>query len=132
MAFTIGKLATDTGISKETIRYYHRIGLLPQPERNESGYFQYSHKHVEMLHFIKNTQNLGFTLKEIHWLMNLKHDPNASAKDVKQKTLEKIKEIENKVRTLVSIRKELEAVVGECDGACPLSECPILKKFDQS
>lgn len=63
--FTIGQLAKQAKVNIETIRYYERRGLLPEPQRRASGYREYSTDDVIRLRFIKRAQELGFTLKEI-------------------------------------------------------------------
>ncbi len=61
--FTIGKIAELANVNIETIRFYERKKLLPEPIRNESGYRQYLPEMVKQIKFIKKAQSLGFTLK---------------------------------------------------------------------
>ncbi len=73
---TIGKLAKRANVNLETIRYYERQGLIPEPPRNQSDYRQYSHDAVSRTLFIKRVQALGFCLKQIsnrHSLKDLKY-----------------------------------------------------------
>jgi MerR family copper efflux transcriptional regulator len=72
---TISQLAKQAGVNVETVRYYERRGLLPQPPRRASGYRQYSQDDVAYLQFIRRAQTLGFSLKEIAELLALRVDP---------------------------------------------------------
>ena len=68
---TIGQLARKASVHVETVRYYERRGLLPEPPRRWSGYREYSDDDVARLQFIKRAQGLGFSLKEIAELLAL-------------------------------------------------------------
>ena len=61
---SIGELAEKANVNKETIRYYERKGLIPNPPRNDSGHRQYSEIDIKRTEFIKRTQSLGFSLKK--------------------------------------------------------------------
>jgi hypothetical protein len=65
MTLTVSKLAARVGLTADTIRYYERAGLLPPPDRTESGYRAYEDGAVERLHFIKGAQCIGLRLQEI-------------------------------------------------------------------
>ena len=69
MDFTIGRLAREAGVNIETIRYYQRRGLLPQPGRPLQGFRRYGDEALARLRFIKRAQQLGFTLREIKELL---------------------------------------------------------------
>lgn len=69
--FTIGKVARMSGVGIETIRFYEREGLIPEPPRRDSGYRQYPPATIERVHFVKRAKDLGFTLAEIKELLNL-------------------------------------------------------------
>jgi DNA-binding transcriptional MerR regulator len=66
---TIGKLAAAEGVSVETVRFYQRRGLLPRPDRRDSGFRQYSEADRWRLAFIRRAKGLGFTLEEIGELL---------------------------------------------------------------
>lgn len=70
--YKIGKTAQLAGVNKETIRYYERRNLIPEPERMDSGYRLFSQRHIDQTRFIKRAQELGFTLSEIEDLLNWK------------------------------------------------------------
>ena len=71
----IGEFAHDAGVNVQTVRYYERRGLLPEPDRRPSGYREYGPDALDRLHFIKRAQELGFTLTEIRELLALRLDP---------------------------------------------------------
>src|SRR5690625_3718325 len=76
--YKIGKAAELAGVNKETIRYYERRNLIPEPERMDSCYRLFSRRHVDQIRFIKRAQELGFTLSEIDDLLNLKMDEDTT------------------------------------------------------
>ena len=82
---TTGELAKKVEVNIETIRYYERRWLLPEPPRRESGYRQYSDKAVERVLFIKHAKELGFSLREISELFALRVDPRTTCADVKRR-----------------------------------------------
>jgi DNA-binding transcriptional MerR regulator len=68
---TIGDLAKRTGTKVETIRYYERIGLLPEPGRTEGNYRSYGSEHLGRLSFIRRARDLGFSLDQVRELLGL-------------------------------------------------------------
>ncbi|UCG78081.1 MAG: MerR family transcriptional regulator [Nitrospirota bacterium] len=130
-ALTIGKLARKADVNIETIRYYERRGLMPNPRRTESGYRQYREDEVSRLRFIKNAKELGFSLKEIDELLTLRLDQRTPSSEVKKRAEEKIEDIENKIRKLRRIKKRLTTISDTCDGHGAISDCPILEALDK-
>ena len=124
---TIGKLAKKANVSIDSIRFYERRGLLAEPTRPESHYRRYPLEAAARLRFIKKAQNLGFSLDEIKGLMDLQHDPAASKADVKERTEEKIRTIQEKIQDLARILSVLEQLNESCDGHGSIEECPILE-----
>ena len=127
---TIGKLAKQVGIGIETVRFYERQGLIDPPPRTDSNYRIYPEDEVARLKFIKRAKSLGFTLHEIKELLLFRHDPHATKADIKDRTLTKIKDIEEKIIDLTRIKTALEHLASSCDGHGPLSECPILNALE--
>lgn len=126
-AMTSGELAKQSGVNVETLRYYERDGILPQPERTEAGYRLYHDSDVQRVRFIKRAQDLGFSLKEIKELLVLKEDPDHSAADVKKMAEEKIEAIEEKIQMLQAIRESLQNLTASCPGAsATVEDCPII------
>jgi MerR family mercuric resistance operon transcriptional regulator len=111
-SITIGQLARKGRVNVETIRYYERRGLIPEPPRRESGYRQYSQDAVARIHFIKRAKELGFSLKEISELLFLRVDPYTTCGDVKKRAEVKIADIEEKIRDLQRMKEALNAENG--------------------
>jgi Cu(I)-responsive transcriptional regulator len=127
---TIGRLAKQVGLGIETVRFYERQGLIEPPPRTDSNYRIYPEEEVTRLRFIKKAKSLGFTLNEIKELLFIRHDPNATKADIKNRTLNKIEDVKQKISDLTRIKMALEHLVSTCDGHGPLEECPILEALD--
>lgn len=129
MKLTIGKLANMANVNVETVRFYERKGLLTQPLK--SGSFRYYPKnYITRIKFIKRSQELGFTLKETSELLNLNLIKQSKCSDVLIRTEQKIKEIEDKIKDLKTMKKSLKGLANCCeDTSIPLSDCPILECF---
>lgn len=121
---TIGKLAQQAGVNIDTIRYYERSGLLPEPQRRASGYRDYSSDAVARLQFIRRAKTLGFSLEEISELLNLsrRHDVKA----VKAAAQSRLQSVELKITELQRIRKGLRELITACPGQGDPGDCPII------
>ena len=128
--FTIGQLAGKAQVNIETVRYYERRGLMPDPPRRESGYRQYSQNDIARLQFIKRAKELGFSLKEVSELLSLRVDPHTTSGAVKRKAEEKITDIEEKIKDLQRMKEALTELTAVCKGQGPTSECPILEALN--
>jgi len=126
---TIGKLAKRSQVNLETIRYYERQGLLPKPPRLQSGYRSFPVESVGRIRFIKQAQELGFSLKEIKELLALQINPHSTGADVLKRTKAKIAGIEAKLKTLSAMKKALVRLTVSCNGNGSVSECPILESL---
>ena len=127
---TIGQLAKRAQVNVDTIRYYERRGLIPEPPRRQSGYRQYSQDDVVRIQFIKRAQELGFALKEIEELLALRVDPDTTCAGIKEQTEAKIADISTKIQTLQRMTRVLTRLATACDARAPTSECPILEALD--
>lgn len=128
---TIGQVADQAGVGVETVRFYERQGLLEEPARRESGYRQYPQDVVSRLRFIKRAKELGFSLKEIKELLALRVDPTTTCKEVREQATAKIADIEEKIASLLRMKKALVKLTTACRGQGPTSECPILDALDK-
>ncbi|AMV22621.1 heavy metal-responsive transcriptional regulator [Planctomyces sp. SH-PL14] len=127
---TIGKLAKAAEVGIETIRFYEREGLLAPAGRKASGYRQYEQDAVAKLRFIRMAKRLGFSLKEIQSLLELRLDPRAKRSSLKAKAQAKIADIEARVEELLQMKRALLPLVDACDGLGPLEGCPILRALE--
>ena len=124
--FTIGTLAKEAEVGVETIRFYERKGLIEQPERGD-GIRQYPKEIARRVKFIKRAQDLGFALKEIKDLIELNLNPKAKCSDVKNKTDQKLNEIESKIKALQSMKKSLKRLSQTCgNGKQAIAQCNVL------
>ncbi|MCU0617007.1 MAG: helix-turn-helix domain-containing protein [Gemmatimonadaceae bacterium] len=125
--FSIGALATRTGTTAETIRYYERIGLLPAPARAGSGrYRRYDATDVDRLAFIRRARELGFSIEEVGELLGLAGDPHRPCADVDRLARAHLATVDEKLRQLSTLRDELQRVIGQCAGATQMVDCRIL------
>jgi len=122
---TRGVLAKKSGVKSETIRYYEKIALMPNPIRSKGGYRLYKEEQLKRLHFIRRCRELGFTLHEIHELLYLVDEKTYTCADVQNRTLEHLKEIQTKIRDLKKMERTLKKMVSECDGDL-IPKCPII------
>lgn len=127
---TIGKLAEQAQVNVQTIRYYERRGLLRDPDRTASNYRVYGGETLRRVRFIRRAQELGFTLSEIKELLELRASPRSCCADVRERSEAKMRDIDEKVRTLQAMRKALAKLVRACSGQGPVTECPILESLE--
>ncbi len=123
---TIGQLAKRTELNVESVRYYERRGLIPEPRRSESGYRLYFREAIARIYFIKRAKKLGFSLSEISELLSLRVDPESTCRMVRTRARAKIADIESKIGTLQDMKRALAKLTASCQGTGPTSECPIL------
>lgn len=114
----------------ETIRFYEKSGLIDEPSRTKSGYRQYPPSTVVRIRFIKRAKELGFTLKEIKELLNLRLDPMTTCEDVRLMAEEKQANVLAKIQSLRGIEKALGELIGACAVGGPDGECPILEALE--
>lgn len=126
---SIGELAKQANVNIETIRYYERRGLIPEPPRNKSGHRQYSTEAVRRTQFIKRCQTLGFSLNEIHEILELRITPESTCADMQSRVSEKLVSVDEKITELVEIRDALRRLLKKCTGKGPIGKCPILKEL---
>jgi MerR family mercuric resistance operon transcriptional regulator len=131
MEFTVGQLAKRANVNIETIRYYERRGLLPNPMKSSAGYRLYDANTVKKIHFIKQAQALGFTLQEILDLLTFQVDEKVRCEVVKKEIKHKIQEVSKKMNELASIKKALIKLHDTCGGELLNQECPILKCLEE-
>lgn len=125
---TIGKLAREAGVSVETVRYYHKRGLLCQPAKPESGgYRRYAEVDIERIRFIKHVQEMGFSLAEIGELLAYMRDENCRAT---LRLMEaKLHSIENRLVELETIRGKLKSLMSKCNAERPHT-CVMVRRFN--
>ena len=132
-AMTIGKAAREAGVGVETIRFYERRGLLEQPPKPAtSGFRTYADETVARIRFIRQAQELGFSLREVGELLGLKADPAADAAAVREHAATKLAQVDEKIRRLERIRHALEELIAACPGSGALRACSIMEALQES
>ena len=131
-SLTIGQLAQRAGVGVETVRFYEREGLISEPPRRPSGYRDYPLESVARIVFIRRAKELGFTLKEINELLQLRVRPRRSCAQVKQSADTKIAAIDGKIAALRKMRRALKDLTKACEERTPTTECPILASLGKS
>ncbi|MFP5357211.1 MAG: MerR family transcriptional regulator [Gammaproteobacteria bacterium] len=125
-SLTIGKVAQQAGVGVETVRFYAREGLIAQPPQRAFGFRQYPPETVARLQFIQRAKQLGFSLKEIRDLLELRVGRDTTCAEVRERAYSKIKDIEQRIQGLQHMRKALRSLAETCQGSGPVNECPIL------
>ncbi|MDE1933562.1 helix-turn-helix domain-containing protein [Bradyrhizobium sp.] len=124
--FQRAALAERTGCNLETVRYYEKVGLLPEPPRTATGYRNYNSTHERRLRFVLRARELGFSLDEIRQLLRLvdeREQPCAEARAVASVHLD---DVRAKIADLKRMERVLKDVVAQCaDGTLP--ECPLIE-----
>jgi Hg(II)-responsive transcriptional regulator len=123
---TIGRIAEQADVGIDTIRFYERRGLLPEPARAASGYRLYTTDTIRRLDFIRRAKDLGFTLEEILALLRLQ-DTRGSKATVKDITHRKLEQIDSKMQGLTRMREVLSALEHDCAGTGDVRTCPIIE-----
>ena len=112
--YPIVALAEAAGAKIETIRYYERIGLLPEPGRTRSNYRSYSEVHLGRLSFIRRARDLGFTLDQSRELPELAESRNSDCGIVDAIGQDHLRDVERKIADLKALRRELCDLIGQC------------------
>jgi MerR family mercuric resistance operon transcriptional regulator len=124
---TIGRLAKAGGVGVETVRYYQRRGLLPQPQRPMGGFRYYNAEALEQLRSVKRAQRAGFSLAEISILLRLDRIRDRQA--AQRLAGRKIAEIDQQIDALKKLRQALSGLTRACERGTGDIPCPILEAF---
>ncbi len=124
---SIGELAAEAGVATSAIRYYERVGVLPEPER-VSGRRRYRPDTVERLGMIATAQQAGFLLEEIRELLR-GSDQGRASEQLRELAGRKLPEVEALIERGQEMRRWLEAA-GEC-GCETLDACALFAPGDR-
>jgi DNA-binding transcriptional MerR regulator len=128
-----GELARAAGVNPQTLRYYHRRGLLDEPVRSPGGHRLYPAEAVTTIRVIKAAQRLGFTLAEVDELVHLaarRHGTRRRSEQAREVARAKVAELDRRIADLQAIRTELAAAVEAAEAgkatACACGpDCPL-------
>jgi Predicted transcriptional regulators len=110
----IGKAAKLSNLTVKAVRYYANIGLVKPQQNISTGYRDYTEEEVAKLKFIGKARSFDFSINECKELLSLYDDKNRTSKEVKKITLEKISQIESKLKDLNDLKKELSFLANNC------------------
>ncbi|MCL6414116.1 Zn(2+)-responsive transcriptional regulator [Aestuariirhabdus sp. Z084] len=127
----IGQLAQQGEVSVPTLRYYESQGLLEPPTRAANGYRLYAEEALQRVRFIRRSQGLGFSLKEIEELLLLQVDASQhSCREVKQVAEDKLGQVRQRIDELQQIERALETLADKCCGGPEVAAgCSILREL---
>ena len=125
MGITRGKLAKRTGCNAETIRYYEKIGLMPEPVRSATGYRQYNQEHEQRLQFIMRGRELGFAIEDLKSLLELVDRKIVSCGEVSRLAGTHLESVHQKITDLQRIEVALSKTLRSCSGK-DVPECPVI------
>lgn len=127
MKYLISEFAEKSGVNKETIRYYEGKKLLEEPIRTDSGYRLYSDADIKRVKFIKQMQNLGFSLNEIYKLLGVVDQDSVRCQNMFDFVSQKQIEVQKQIADL----KQIESMLGDLKERCPnekeMYACPIIE-----
>ena len=121
---TIGSFAKAAGVNVETIRFYQRKGLLPEPDKPYGSIRRYGSADVLRVRFVKSAQRLGFSLAEIADLLKL--EDGAHCEDTSQLAEYKLTDIRQKLADLTRMEATLAALVDACHRHKGKISCPLI------
>ena len=130
MSYTIGALAKLTEVHVETIRYYQRRGLVPEPAKPLGGIRRYEEIHARRLRFIKHAQSLGFSLDEVADLLSL--EDGRHCREAEQLGANKLMMVRERIAQLQRVEHALATLVDQCH--CNMGEvhCPLIASLEQA
>ena len=129
-AYRIGEVAKEAGVNVQTLHYYERRGLIPEPRRSSAGYRQYDLSAVHRVQAIKRAQSLGFKLSEIKELMALFHEDSTGA-DLLHLVAGKLAQIDEKIALLKNMKRVLHDAMEACSCEGDLSRCDVIAGLGQ-
>lgn len=131
--WTVGELARDAGCKSETVHYYERAGLLPEPPRSAGGHRQYRREHLKRLNFIRRSRELGFSLAEVRELLQLVDEPDHRCEEMQGALLRHAEEVRQKITDLRRLERALKVMAADCGGgAAEMTQCPIVEALYQT
>lgn len=127
---TIGALAEAAGINVETIRFYQRKGLMPEPEKPYGSIRRYGAAELARVRFIKSAQRLGFSLEEVGELLKL--EDGARCSEARQLAEQKLVDVRQKLTDLQRIESVLAGLVARCSAVRGRVNCPLIASLQEA
>jgi MerR family mercuric resistance operon transcriptional regulator len=127
---TIGELAKQAGVNVETIRFYQRRGLLEEPAKPVGGIRRYAQAHVRRIRFVREAQELGFTLDEVAELLALEDGRNC--REAERIGSRKLATVRERLAQLRRVEKVLAALVDQCHCNTGKVNCPLIDALEHT
>ena len=104
--------------------------MIDRPRKPNGGYRVYSLDTVRRIQFVRQAQQIGFSLREIEELLSLQARPAADCSDVRRKATAKLEEVKRKITQLKKVRSALEDVIASCPGEGSIQRCTIIEALE--
>jgi MerR family mercuric resistance operon transcriptional regulator len=125
--FTIGQIAQQAKCKVETVHYYEKIGLMPEPPRTEGGHRIYLLGDIKRLNFIRRSRELGFSIEQVKNLLKFIDEPNHYCGEVKAMATLQAREVQQKITDLQRLHIALNEMIIQCNGKeFSIDDCPII------
>lgn len=125
-----GEVAEQVGVNIQTLRYYERRGLLPEPPRSAAGYRDYPSDAVRVIRFVKRAQELGFSLTMVEELLHLAEGGPENCDEAKTVAEAHLAGLDQRIAELQRMRTSLTRLVATCDLPRADRRCPLLEAID--
>lgn len=125
----IGELSRAAGVEPDTVRYYEKAGLLPEPRRSGNGYRAYGPEHLERLAFVRHCRDLDMPLAEVRRLLLATQGPPRPCEQVDALLDEQLRRVRERMISLQRLEQRLTQLRARCGGAGTTSECAILQEL---
>lgn len=129
MLLKIGQLASKTGISIETIRYYEKIGLMPAAIRSTNNYRHYAEQHVQQLMFVSHCREINLSLDTIKQLTELFAHPQQDCGQVNAIIDAQISRVNQKIENMLALKDHLSQLRSKCQQHVRVQDCGILNQL---
>ncbi len=126
---TIGGLAKEAGVSVETIRFYQRRDLLPEPDRPLGSIRRYNMTDITRIIFIKSAQRLGFSLNEVAGLLKLAD--GGQCDEAKELAEHKLTDVQSRIADLRRIELALQELISRCRTGRSEVKCPLISSLQE-
>ncbi len=128
IAYSIGQLAKQANCKVETVHYYEKTGLMPEPPRTEGGHRLYVLEDAKRLKFIRRCRELGFKIQQIKELLKFIDEPDHYCGEVKAMALQQADDVQQKIDDLERLKLALYEMVAQCKGGrYSINDCPIVE-----
>ena len=125
----ISQLSQATGVDVDTIRYYEKAGLLPEPAREANGYRSYGHAHLERLAFVRHCRALDIPLADVQLLLDFVDGERDESGDIEALIESQLKRVRARLKSLRALERQLAQLRDRCDADHATHECGILHEL---